>query len=50
MDEIFAISDDVSVLRDGKYVGTYPAAELNTDKLISLMVGRELNEMFPKVD
>ena len=50
MDEIFSISDDVSVLRDGKYVGTYPAAELNTDKLISLMVGRELNEMFPKVD
>jgi ABC-type sugar transport system ATPase subunit len=50
MDEIFAISDEVSVLRDGKYVGTYPAAELNTDKLISLMVGRELNEMFPKVE
>ena len=50
MDEIFSISDEVSVLRDGKYVGTYPAAELNTDKLISLMVGRELNEMFPKVE
>ena len=50
MDEIFAISDEVSVLRDGQYVGTYPAGELDTDKLISLMVGRELNEMFPKVD
>ena len=50
MDEIFAISDEVSVLRDGNYVGTYPAAELNTDKLIALMVGRELNEMFPKVE
>ncbi len=50
MDEIFAISDEVSVLRDGKYVGTYPAAELTTDKLIALMVGRELNEMFPKVE
>lgn len=50
MDEIFAISDEVSVLRDGKHVGTYPAGDLNTDKLISLMVGRELNEMFPKVD
>ncbi len=50
MDEIFAISDEVSVLRDGNYVGTYPAAELNTDTLIALMVGRELNEMFPKVE
>ena len=50
MDEIFAISDEVSVLRDGKYVSTYPAAELTTDKLIALMVGRELNEMFPKVE
>jgi ABC-type sugar transport system ATPase subunit len=45
MDEIFAISDEVSVLRDGKYVGTYEARDLNTDKLISLMVGRELNDL-----
>ena len=50
MDEIFEISDEISVLRDGRYVGTYPASELNTEKLIALMVGRELNEMFPKVD
>ena len=40
MDEIFEISDEVSVLRDGRYVGTYPAKELTTDKLISLRVGR----------
>ena len=50
MDEIFSISDEVSVLRDGKFVGTYAASELNTDKLIALMVGRELNDLFPKVD
>ncbi len=49
MDEIFSISDEISVLRDGKFVGTYAASELNTDKLIALMVGRELNDLFPKV-
>ena len=50
MDEIFSISDEVSVLRDGKFVGSYAAKDLNTDKLISLMVGRELNDLFPKVE
>ncbi len=49
MDEIFKISDEITVLRDGQYIGTYPAEELDQNKLISLMVGRELNEMFPKV-
>jgi len=49
MDEIFKISDEITVLRDGTYIGTYPAEELDTNKLISLMVGRELDEMFPKV-
>ncbi len=50
MDEIYKISDEISVLRDGTYVGTYDADKLDSNKLISLMVGRELNEMFPKVD
>lgn len=50
MDEIFAISDEISVLRDGRFVGSYNAADLNTDKLIALMVGRELNDLFPKVE
>jgi ABC-type sugar transport system ATPase subunit len=50
MDEIFKISDEISVLRDGQYIGTYPAEELDTNKLISLMVGRELKDMFPKID
>ena len=50
MDEVFKIVDYVTVFRDGKLVGTYPAAELNRDKLIALMVGRELTNMFPKED
>ena len=49
MDEIFRISDDVTVLRDGAYVATEPAENLNVDKLIAMMVGREMKEMFPKV-
>lgn len=50
MDEIFRISDEITVLRDGEFIGTYLAEELNTNELISLMVGRELDEMFPKVN
>ncbi len=49
MNEIFSISDDVTVMRDGKWVGTHGIKEMNEKKLISLMVGRELSEMFPKV-
>ncbi len=48
MDEVFQISDELTVLRDGKYVGTYPASELSHDRLVQLMVGREITEMFPK--
>jgi inositol transport system ATP-binding protein len=50
MDEVFKISDDITVFRDGKHVATLPAAELDRDKLITLMVGRELTQMFPKLD
>lgn len=48
MDEIFRIADTVTVLRDGAYVGTHPAGELDERKLISLMVGRDLAAMIPK--
>ena len=48
MDEVFRISDYVTVFRDGKHVATQPASELDRGKLISLMVGRELTHMFPK--
>jgi len=50
MDEVFRISDDITVFRDGKHVATLPASELDRDKLITLMVGRELTQMFPKLE
>ena len=50
MDEIFRISDDITVFRDGEYVGTDRAENLDVDKLVSMMVGRAVGNMFPKVD
>ncbi len=47
MDEILRISDEVTIMRDGQYVGTWPASELTTDKIITNMVGRELTSLFP---
>lgn len=47
MDEILAISDDVTVMRDGKYISTDPAASLTTQKIIEKMVGRELTQLYP---
>ena len=48
MDEIFTIADTITVLRDGQYIGTYPATELTENSLIKLMVGRELDRLFPE--
>jgi inositol transport system ATP-binding protein len=48
MDEIFRISDTITVLRDGQYVATHPARDLNHDALVRLMVGREISQLFPK--
>ncbi|WP_353717468.1 sugar ABC transporter ATP-binding protein [Dyadobacter sp. 676] len=48
MDEIFRISDTVTVLRDGKYINTKSAAELDQNALIAMMVGREIDQMFPE--
>ena len=48
MDEIFRISDTITVLRDGQWIGTKPASELNDDSLIKMMVGRELTDIYPK--
>ncbi|MFW5642622.1 MAG: sugar ABC transporter ATP-binding protein [Alkalispirochaeta sp.] len=50
MDEVFQISDEVTVLRDGRYVGTKAATEITKHELISMMVGRELTNFFPKED
>jgi methyl-galactoside transport system ATP-binding protein/inositol transport system ATP-binding protein len=50
MEEIFRISDDISVYRDGTFIASDRAENLNVDKVVSLMVGREVSNMFPKVD
>ncbi|MGE4584474.1 MAG: sugar ABC transporter ATP-binding protein [Sphaerochaeta sp.] len=49
MEEIFTIADEVSVMRDGRMIGSYLASELTNDRLISLMVGRDANLRFPSV-
>ena len=48
LDELAGIADRVTVLRDGAVVATHSVAEVSTQELIHLMVGRELSEVFPK--
>lgn len=48
MEEILRISDDVTVMRDGKHIATRPAEELTTNEIIKLMVGRELKNRYPE--
>ncbi|MHA6512829.1 sugar ABC transporter ATP-binding protein [Tessaracoccus sp. Z1128] len=50
MEEIFQISDAITVMRDGQMVATGPASSFNRASLIRHMVGRDLNDAFPKVD
>lgn len=47
MEEILRISDEVTIMRDGKWVATEHAKDLTTDKIIKLMVGRDLTNRFP---
>lgn len=48
MEEILRISDDVTIMRDGKLIGTWAAKELTTDLIIQRMVGRDLSQRFPE--
>lgn len=50
MEEIKAISDDITILRDGTWVATDSVKDLDTDKIISMMVGRDLTDRFPPKD
>ena len=50
MEEILRISDDVTIMRDGTWVATKPAAGLTMEEIIKLMVGRELTNRFPPKD
>lgn len=47
MEEILRICDEVTIMRDGKWIATHKASELTTDKIINLMVGRDLTHRFP---
>lgn len=47
MDEIKRIADDITIMRDGTYIGTWNADELSTDDIIAKMVGRELTNIYP---
>lgn len=48
MDEIFKIADTITVLRDGSLAGNGESKDMDRDKLISMMVGREIKEVYPK--
>jgi ABC-type sugar transport system ATPase subunit len=48
LDEIFRITDRVTVMRDGKIVSTMPTEELDEDRLVRMMVGRQLENLYPK--
>jgi rhamnose transport system ATP-binding protein len=48
LEEVEAIADTVTVLRDGAHVATRPAAELTRNEMVQLMVGRSLDQLFPK--
>jgi inositol transport system ATP-binding protein len=48
MSELFRIADEVSVFRDGRYIGTHASKDVTRDDIIRMMVGREITQMFPK--
>jgi D-xylose transport system ATP-binding protein len=48
LEEFFQITDSITVLRDGKVITTQATKDLNREKLVSYMVGREMKERFPK--
>ncbi|MCR9910668.1 ribose ABC transporter ATP-binding protein RbsA [Vibrio campbellii] len=48
--EIFEICDDITVLRDGKFIGECEVKDTNEDGLIEMMVGRKLEEQYPRID
>jgi ABC-type sugar transport system ATPase subunit len=48
LEEVFEIADRATVLRDGQYIGTLDKDDITKDRLISMMVGRELSTIYPK--
>ena len=49
-DEVFALCDTVTVMRDGAYITTRPTAGTDVSEIVTLMVGREVGDLFPKQD
>lgn len=49
MDEIYKICDTVTVIRDGKYIGTKKINDITMDEIVKMMCGREMTQMFPKI-
>ena len=50
MEEISAVANRVTVLRDGRKVGSWPVHEVGMAQLIQAMVGRPVNQLFPKIE
>lgn len=50
MEEIKMISNEITILRDGKWISTNDVSKISTEQIISMMVGRDLTERFPKKD
>jgi ribose transport system ATP-binding protein len=48
LDELDQIADDVTVLRDGRLIGTKPYRDVSRSSMVQMMVGRELSDLFPK--
>lgn len=48
LDEVFKVSDEITVIRDGQYVGTKATDDVTKEELISMMVGRDMSEMFQR--
>ncbi len=48
LDEVFKVSDEITVIRDGQYVGTKATSDVTKEELISMMVGRDMSEMFQR--
>jgi len=48
LDEVEAVCDTVTVIRDGRHVATQPMAQIDTDRIIAMMVGREITNLFPR--
>ena len=50
MDEIKVIADEVTIMRDGHYIGKWNVAEMTKEQIIAKMVGRELSNLFPPLE